>query len=54
MQKNKTKNKTSTENRIIVENISKKFKIGFKKNQGALERFISFFSGKEPKKLFRH
>jgi ABC-type polysaccharide/polyol phosphate transport system ATPase subunit len=38
------------ENRIIVENISKKFKIGFKKNQGALERFISFFSGKEPKK----
>ena len=36
--------------RIIVNNISKKFKIGFRKKQGALTRFISVFSGKEPKK----
>lgn len=36
--------------RIIVKDISKKFKIGFKKNQSALARIISFFSGKEPKK----
>jgi len=36
--------------RIIVENVSKKFKIGFKKRQNALESFVSFFSGKEPKK----
>ncbi len=31
-------------------NVSKSFKIGFKKNQSALSRVISFFSGKEPKK----
>lgn len=37
--------------RIIVKDVSKKFKIGFKKNQGALARFISFFSGKEPRKI---
>jgi len=40
-------------NRIIVENISKKFQIGFKKNQSALERFIGLFSGKEPKKTIQ-
>ena len=38
-------------NRIIAENLSKKFQIGFKKHQSALERFISLFSGKEPKGL---
>lgn len=38
------------EKRIIVNNVSKKFRIGFKRNQTALARFISLFSGKEPKK----
>ncbi|MDP2925799.1 MAG: ABC transporter ATP-binding protein [Nanoarchaeota archaeon] len=37
-------------NRISVENISKKFKIGFKKHQSALARLLSIFSGKEPQK----
>lgn len=37
--------------RIIVKDVSKKFKIGFKKNQSALARFISLFSGKEPKRI---
>ncbi len=37
--------------RIIAENISKKFKIGFKKRQSALVKFVSLFSGKEPKKI---
>ena len=37
--------------RVIVDNVSKKFKIGFKKDQSALARFVSLFSGKEPKKL---
>lgn len=37
--------------RIIVENVSKKFKIGFKKNQSALARFVSLFSGIEPKRI---
>ncbi|MDP2947645.1 MAG: ATP-binding cassette domain-containing protein, partial [Nanoarchaeota archaeon] len=37
----------------IVEHISKKFQIGFKKNQSALERFIILFSGKEPKKTLQ-
>jgi len=36
--------------RIIVENVSKRFRIGFKRNQGFLARLIDFFSGKEPKK----
>ena len=48
MQKEKTNN-----NRIIVEKVSKKFQIGFKKNQSALERFIGLFSGKEPKKTIQ-
>ena len=41
---------TRNEMPIIVKNISKKFKIGFEKNQGILARIISVFSGKEPKK----
>ncbi len=36
--------------RIKVENVSKKFKIGYKKRQGALQRVLSFFSGKDSKK----
>jgi len=36
--------------RIIAENVSKTFQIGFKKNQSALSRFVSLFSGREPKK----
>jgi len=39
--------------RIVAENISKTFQIGFKKHQSALERFISLFSGKEPKKTLQ-
>ncbi len=39
--------------RIIAENLSKTFQIGFKKNQSALERVISLFSGKEPKKTIQ-
>jgi len=39
--------------RIVAENISKIFKIGFKKNQSALARLIGLFSGKEPKKTIR-
>lgn len=38
--------------RIIVKNVSKKFRIGFKKHQSFLARFVSFISGKEPKKDF--
>ncbi len=37
--------------RITVENIAKRFKIGFKKNQSILARISSFFSGREPKKI---
>jgi ABC-2 type transport system ATP-binding protein len=36
--------------RIIIENISKKFFIGFRKKQSILARFISLFSGREQKK----
>ena len=38
--------------RIIINNLSKKFDIGFKRNQGALGRFIHVISGfgREPKK----
>jgi len=39
--------------RIILKNISKRFKIGFAKEQGALARFVSFFSGREPKKIIQ-
>ena len=38
------------ENQIVVKNLSKKFKIGFKKNQKVIERILRLFSGKEPKK----
>jgi ABC-type polysaccharide/polyol phosphate transport system ATPase subunit len=37
--------------RIELNNISKKFKIGVKKRQSALSRFVSYFSGQEPKKI---
>ena len=37
--------------RIIVESVSKKFMIGSIEGAGALARFISLFSGKEPKRL---
>jgi len=37
--------------RIIVKNLSKKFKIGFRKHQTTLSKILSFFSGKEPKKI---
>lgn len=36
--------------RILVENVSKKFKIGFRRRQGTLARIISLFSGRESKK----
>jgi len=37
--------------RITVDSVSKKFMIGCSNNRGALARFVSLFSGKEPKKL---
>ncbi len=36
--------------RIIIKGLWKKFKIGFKKNQSALARLLSLFSGRESKK----
>ena len=36
--------------RIIIKNVWKKFEIGAKKRQNALERFIALFSGKESRK----
>jgi len=39
--------------RIIVKNVSKKFKIGFEKNQGILAKFISFLSGKTPQRILQ-
>ncbi len=38
--------------RIIANNVSKKFRIGFRKRKMALARFVSFLSGREPKKDF--
>lgn len=38
------------EKNIQVDNVSKRFNIGFKKNQGALARITSFISGKESRK----
>lgn len=35
---------------IVIHGVSKKFKIGYMKNQSALTRFISLFSGQEPKR----
>ncbi len=37
--------------RIIAEKISKKFKIGFRKNQSILEKIVSLISGREPKRI---
>lgn len=37
--------------RIIVEDVSKKFRIGSKKGRGTLAKFISLFSGREPKRV---
>ncbi len=37
--------------RIIVNNIWKKFTIGTKKKQSVLEKFISLFSGREPRRI---
>jgi ABC-type polysaccharide/polyol phosphate transport system ATPase subunit len=37
---------------VVVENLSKKFRIGFRKNKNLLFRIFSFFSGKESKKPF--
>jgi len=39
--------------RIIVDKVSKKFKLGFKKHKSSLARFVSIFSGKEPKKIIQ-
>lgn len=39
--------------RIVVDNVSKQFKIGFKKDQSALARAVSFLSGREPKKIIQ-
>jgi len=38
--------------RVIFDNVSKAFRIGFKKRQSALSRFASIFSGKEQKRSF--
>ncbi len=37
---------------LVVENVSKQFNLGFKKQNSALSRAISLFSGKESNKLF--
>jgi ABC-type polysaccharide/polyol phosphate transport system ATPase subunit len=39
--------------RIVVKNLKKDFKIGFKKRQLALQRIVSLFSGREPKKILK-
>jgi len=39
--------------RIKIENISKEFKIGFKKKQSFLARIIDLISGQEPKKIIK-
>jgi ABC-type polysaccharide/polyol phosphate transport system ATPase subunit len=39
-------------NRIIVKNIGKKFRIGFVKQKGFLSRILGFFSGKESRRIF--
>lgn len=36
---------------IIIDSVSKKFRIGRNKSLGALARFVSLFSGKEPSQL---
>ena len=37
--------------RIIIREVGKKFKIGFKKGQSALARFVSLFSGREARRI---
>jgi ABC-type polysaccharide/polyol phosphate transport system ATPase subunit len=37
--------------KVIIKNISKKFKIGFSRGQSALGRLVSSLSGREPKKI---
>ncbi len=39
--------------RVVVHQVSKKFKIGSTKKASALTQFISLFSGKEPKKTIK-
>jgi ABC-2 type transport system ATP-binding protein len=39
--------------RIIVEGVCKEFRVGFRKNQAALARFISLLSAREPKRTLR-
>ncbi len=39
-----------SEPRIVVENISKKYKIGYEKKQTFLEKSVSLLSGREPQK----
>jgi len=39
--------------KVVINNISKEFNIGFKKNQSVLQRIISFLSGKESKKMIK-
>lgn len=38
--------------KIIVREVSKKFRMGFKKNRGALARLLGLFSGRLPRKDF--
>jgi ABC-type polysaccharide/polyol phosphate transport system ATPase subunit len=38
--------------RIIVDNVSKKFRLGFKKREGALYRILRSISGKSNEKIF--
>ena len=37
--------------RVIIQNVSKRFKIGFSRGQSALGRLVFFLSGREPKKV---
>jgi ABC-type polysaccharide/polyol phosphate transport system ATPase subunit len=39
------------EKKVIIDNVSKEFLIGYNRNLSATERFISLFSGREPKKI---
>jgi len=39
--------------RVSITHVSKKFKIGFKKNQGFLATVLSVFSGKEPQRIIQ-
>jgi len=39
--------------RIIIENLEKEFSIGFLKKQSSFQWLLSFFSGREPKKVIK-